>query len=379
MKVDHGALAAIRDRLDRMMYALVDHRLALELPPTMTGFPRYESLRRIVARLDPAHGALFRLFRLGEVVDDDALLAAFGDDVAALRRTGLVVPADGGWRTPGVLVVPAHGLLLVTGTPGAYPTAPQEQSRQLAAFDLSTSFVAAALPGTLGGRRVLDVCSGTGVQALLCAARGATDVVGLELRESAVTIASMNAALNGMAERVRFRRSDMLAALAPGERFDFVVANLPYLPAIRADRRPVSAADIGNSLLWPLLDALPAHLSGTARGVLATWRAAGAGGSTTHQLRAIADRLAAHGCAVSAYVDPVRDTVDGVLDLLRADLGEPGTEEVRALLADVDGFYNQLVGFERRAAGPVPAEPATFGLGRAAVSAPPAPVPAPAR
>lgn len=359
MDVDLGALGAVRERLDQLMYPLVDHRVALEVPPAMTGFPRFEPLRRVVRRLDPAHAALFGLFRLGEVVDDDALLAAFPGQVDALRRAGLVVRAPGGWRTPGLLLVPAHGLLLVTGIPTAYPTAP---SRQLAAFDLSTSFVAAALPGSLAGRRVLDVCAGTGVQSLLCAVRGATDVLGLELRDSAVTIAGMNAALNGLADRVRFRASDLLTALGPDERFDFVVANLPYAPAVAGV--PATPAQVGNSLLMPLLERLPAHLSDTARGVLAGWRCPGSAGST-HHLRAIADHLAPHGHAVTAYVDPVRDTVDDVLDLVRAELDEPGVEAVRDLLEGIDGFYNQIVHF-----GPGTAEPVTFGLGRAEVSVP---------
>lgn len=356
MKADTTALAVIRDHLDRMMYAVVDHRIALELPPNLTGFPRYEPLRRIVRRLDPAHETLFRLFRLGETVAEADLLTAFpGHVVSALRATGLVTPTAGGWRTPGLLVVPAHGLLLVTGIPAAYPNADE---RPKAVFDLSTSFVAAALPGDLTGRRVLDVCSGTGVQALLAATRGAAEVVGLELRESAVVVARANAALNGVSDRVTFRASDMLSALAREETFDFVVANLPYGPAVGAGM--ASVADIGNSLLWPLLDALPAHLSDSARGVVATWRAAGVGGSTP-QLRVVADRLAAHGYGVAAYVDPVHITVDGVLDLLRAELPGPRVDDARLLLteSEVDGFCNQIVHF-----GPTsrPAEPVTFGL-----------------
>src|SRR5262245_51832971 len=136
MKADTIALAVIRDHLDRMMYSLVDHRIALELPPNLTGFPKYESLRRITRRLDPAHETLFRLFRLGDTVAEEDFLATFPDHVVtALRATGLVTTTDHGWRTPGLLLVPAHGLLLVTGVPAAYPTA---GDRPKAVFDLST-------------------------------------------------------------------------------------------------------------------------------------------------------------------------------------------------------------------------------------------------
>jgi 16S rRNA G966 N2-methylase RsmD len=368
MRIDTAALAVVRDHFDRSMYPLLDHRMSLELRPSPTGFPKFGALRRIVARLAPAQRTLFRLFRLGETVDDPAFRQAFSAEVAAaLRASELVEPAPGGWRSADLLVVPAQRMLLITGIPAGYPTAVRSPK---AVFDFSTSFVAAALPASLAGCRVLDVCSGTGVQALLCAARGAREVVGLELNESAVTIAGANAVLNGLTDRVRFRRSDLLTALAPEERFDFVVANLPFAPALDPVRRPATVAEIGNHLLWPLLAELPPHLADAARGIVATWRSAGHEGRT-YQLEAIAARLAEHGCVVGAYVDPVFDTVDGVLDLLRTEVGTgPDADArmtgLRALFENgtvaMDGFYNQLVQFRRTAGRPVLQEAVTFGL-----------------
>ncbi|MEV7098323.1 methyltransferase domain-containing protein [Amycolatopsis sp. NPDC051045] len=368
MRIDTAALAVVRDHFDRSMYPLLDHRMSLELRPSPTGFPKFEALRRIVGRLAPGQRTLFRMFRLGETVDDTAFHQAFPAEVAAALLAGeLVENGPRGWRSADLLVVPAQRMLLITGIPAGYPTAVRAPK---AVFDLSTSFVAAALPASLAGCRVLDVCSGTGIQALLCAARGAREVLGLELNESAVTIARANAVLNGLADRVRFRRSDLLTALEPGERFDFVVANLPYAPALDPVRRPSTVAEIGNHLLWPLLADLPPHLSGTARGIVATWRSIGYAGRT-YQLESIAARLAEHGCAVAAYVDPVFDTVDGVLDLLRNEVGtgsdaEPRMAGLRALLESdavaMDGFYNQLVQFRRTAGRPVLQEAVTFGL-----------------
>ncbi|MDQ3276317.1 MAG: methyltransferase [Actinomycetota bacterium] len=375
MKIDSSALETIRRHLDVTMYAAIDLRISLELEPSLTGFPKFDSLQLVVKRLDPGPETTFRLLRLGEVVEDDAFRAAFPEDVvSALLATELVTATDGGWRTPGLVLVPAQGLLLLAGTPSAYPTAP---GFPLAWFDLSTSFVASTLPGRLDGERVLDVCSGTGVQALLCATRGAREVVGVELGAEAVMVAGANAVLNGLADRVEFRCSDMLGALGANERFDFVVANLPYAPVIRGDACPDTVAGLGNSVLWPLLEELPAHLSPAARGVLATWRSIGHDGSS-YQLDAVVERLGGAGCAVSANLDPAFDTVDGVLRMLHRDLGqrpdvpsarqETLVDEVRALIESsalpVDGFYNQLIRFDRLPAGTVPPVPAVFGLAR---------------
>ncbi|GAB3488164.1 50S ribosomal protein L11 methyltransferase [Amycolatopsis cihanbeyliensis] len=370
MKIDKSALLTVREYFDRRMYALVDLRMSLECEPSLTGFPPFDSLQRVVGRLDPAPETMFRLFRLGETVDDGAFRAAFPEPVVdALVCTELVIRTGDGWRTPGLLLVPAQGLLLIAGTPPSYPTA---DGFPRAWFDLSTNFVAATLPGSLRGARVLDVCSGTGVQSLLCAIRGAESVLGVELDESGVVIASANAVLNGVADRVEFRVSDVLSALHPEETFDFVVANLPYAPVIGGTVAPDSVTGIGNAVLWPLLEQLPAHLSEAATGILATWRSIGHGGDS-YQLRAITESLAAVGAAVTAYLDPAFDTVDGVLRMLHKDLSRRDTPvDVDAVVASVrrlveraelpmDGFYNQLIHFSR-AGGTAPA--AVFGLAR---------------
>jgi len=364
MRIDNAALAVTREYLDTMMYAVIDLRLSLETAPSLTGFPEFESLRRVIGRLDAAHQVLFRLLRLGDAVDDESFRKSIPNAVVtALLATGLVVrEPDGSWRTPGLLVVPAEGLLLIAGIPSSYPTNTQPQQ---AWFDLSTFFVARTLPGAVTGRAV-DICSGTGVHALLCASRGATSVVGLELHEPAVVIATANAVLNGLDDRVEFRQSNVLSALDKGETFDFVVCNLPYAPVVAGIGCPSTVAGVGNSVLWPLLETLPAHLSDRARGIVATWRSAGYGGSS-YQLRSIAECLTAVGCSVSAYLDPAFDTIDDVLRLLHKDLGqrpnvtaavaEGLVHQVKELIETsdlpIDGYYNQLVHFSRAPGSPV--------------------------
>ena len=77
---------------------------------------------------------------------------------------------------------------------------------------------------------VLDVGTGSGVIALtLAAERTAARVVALDRSSDALSLARENATQLGVAVRVAFVQSDLLAALDVGE-FDFIVANLPYVP-----------------------------------------------------------------------------------------------------------------------------------------------------
>jgi len=76
--------------------------------------------------------------------------------------------------------------------------------------------------------RMIDVGTGSGVIALSLAAEfPEAEVVGVDISESALMLARENADRLGLADRVRFQRSNLLESVQPG--FDLIVANLPYV------------------------------------------------------------------------------------------------------------------------------------------------------
>ncbi len=374
MKIHNPSLAAVRDYLNEMMYALVDLRLSFEIGLSPTGFPPFQGLQQIVNRLDPAHQVLFRLFRLGEAVDEASVKKLVPERIfTALTEIEVLIRDEaGGWRTPSLLIVPAEGLLLLVNIPPSYPTASKPCHVW---FDMSSFFVAKTLPTYLGDKRVLDVCSGSGLQSLLCAVRGSTQVLGLELQEEAVVTSRANAVLNGVDGRVEFRQSDVLASLEKGELFDFVVCNTPYAPVIEGPGAPSALEAIGNSVLLRLLRELPLHLSEHSRGILGTWRAIGYQ-SSTYLMQFISAAMKKDGFDTFAYVDRAPDSLDGVLRMLQTDLEQRAkmpaeqvhdiVESVRNLYQKsaqpVDGFYNQLIYFQKGMIESVTAGRAIFGL-----------------
>jgi release factor glutamine methyltransferase len=77
-----------------------------------------------------------------------------------------------------------------------------------------------------GRRRVLDLCTGTGVLAVSAAQAGA-EATAVDLSRRAVLCARANAALNRV--RVEALRGDLLEPVR-GRRFDVIVTNPPYVP-----------------------------------------------------------------------------------------------------------------------------------------------------
>jgi release factor glutamine methyltransferase len=115
---------------------------------------------------------------------------------------------------------------------------------------------------------VLDLCCGSGALAVAAMRAGAASATAVDLSRRAVLAAWVNGRLNGV--RVRARRGDLLAAV-PGERYDVIVSNPPYLPAPGGPSperraRAWDAGPDGRLLLDRICAEAPAHLN--AGGVL---------------------------------------------------------------------------------------------------------------
>lgn len=78
---------------------------------------------------------------------------------------------------------------------------------------------------------ILDVGTGSGILAVTLAKRlPNAQITAVDLSTDALRIACENAARHGVEDRIRFIESDLLAAL-PGESFDAIVSNPPYIPS----------------------------------------------------------------------------------------------------------------------------------------------------
>jgi release factor glutamine methyltransferase len=95
------------------------------------------------------------------------------------------------------------------------------------------------------GQSVLDLCTGSGAIAVAAARCGAAPVTAVDVSRRSVRTARINARLNGV--RVRALHGDLFVPVA-GDRFDWIVANPPYMPAeddAQPTRGPARALDAG--------------------------------------------------------------------------------------------------------------------------------------
>lgn len=221
------------------------------------GWPEHGHQRAAATPLD----VLIRLFLGGGALAPAVVHATLRtEECEALYETGLAVLRDGTVVSP-FSVAPVDGLYLVTDNPATID----------AGRDSSGGPNALVMPGYLETyafaqrlhrhpvARSLDICTGSGVHALL-GSRYADTSVGTDISPRAIAFAEWNRRLNGI-DRVQFHVSDTFSAL-PGARFDRITANPPYQPDSQhaAGENWWGAGPRGTAVIDRIVAGLPEHL-----------------------------------------------------------------------------------------------------------------------
>ena len=239
----------------RQLLAAMGRRLAGRLPPARDPADRWRAERARRAREHDLLGRVLVPIEEGLRVPlrhapdvATALAEALGPDPAVpgllpLRDLLGMIGAHE-WRRRGVLV-PALGAR-VHPHYGVYAPVRGEYVDLVAA---------AAREWPVGGKRALDLGTGTGVLAFVLARAGAR-VLATDVEPRAVACARENAERLALAASVEVVKADLF----PDGRFDLVVSNPPWIPDDA--RTPLERAvyDPGGAFLERLVLGLPPHL-----------------------------------------------------------------------------------------------------------------------
>jgi methylase of polypeptide subunit release factors len=216
-----NAVAGLRELLTRMSYS--DERVRELVHPDGLDLARGIAALRLRSTADEPLGRLLRLFLAGEELDLDAAIETLAPlALDQLEAAELVQQTPRGVRAL-VRLTPIRGLVLASDPhPGGRLAAdhviyPGPASETLAKVTIRS-------PATTA----LDLCAGSGVQALL-AAKHCERVVATDLNPRALRLARLSAALNEI-DNVEWREGDLFEPVST-ERFDLVVANPPFVIA----------------------------------------------------------------------------------------------------------------------------------------------------
>jgi len=133
-----------------------------------------------------------------------------------------------------------------------------------------TELLIAAWEWRIGRGKIIDVGTGSGIIAVsLAKAFPDAKVFAVDISDDALALARENANRLGLSERIQFWKGDLLENL--DERFDLIVANLPYVSM--KDRQSLArevlhdpevalfAGEKGDELVRKLIEQAPSHLN----------------------------------------------------------------------------------------------------------------------
>lgn len=167
------------------------------------------------------------LLQMGCGAEYEELSAEIGEgDLDRMIASGIWRREDTKVETNNYIVLAYQGLALLTEINPWYATCTNKNTNVYIGGDslrLAEHIVFSR------GADVLDLCSGTGIQGLL-AAKSARRVISVEMNPAAVPVTEFNIHLNHLETVVELRRGNLYDVLKPGEKFDFIYANPPFIP-----------------------------------------------------------------------------------------------------------------------------------------------------
>ncbi len=248
----------------------VCERLGLQRPPDyLTLRPNPASPRVINDRLD----LLTRLFLIGEMVTELELESWVSSPVLeSMRGLGLIARSQAqeqNWYATTALY-PAYGLYLVSDRWSSPDDAPIEMAADVVypAVTVNTGHFLETLPGE-SCDSFLDLCSGSGVAALVAASRYACHAWSTDVTESSTRCAEFGRLLNGI-ENLTVAQGDLYQA-AGDRTFDRIAANPPYMPSLRPAEIYAYGGELGDQITRRIIEGLPKYLrpGGRFYGVMA--------------------------------------------------------------------------------------------------------------
>ena len=221
---------------------------------------QFDAMKRSIEALDTPYKRTFFLLQMGIGAARQEIEKEIGRDALdSILDCGFWEEKDGNILCRNLIVLTYRGLYLVTELNPWYENC---QNKNTDIYIGSDSLRLAENISWRKGARVLDLCSGTGIQGLM-AARSAEKVVSVEINPKTVPVTRFNICLNGAEEIMEVREGNLYDVLSPDETFDCIYANPPFIPMLDTVEYPICGAggEDGLRVLNSIVEGLPKRLA----------------------------------------------------------------------------------------------------------------------
>lgn len=186
-----------------------------------SGNKRFNGWHKFQDRIqEPASKLLLKLFLLEEAISEQAIQAVLGSEVLELLQSNQIITIEAGHvKTNNLVLLSYHGIWFFCQN-GLNPDV----------YFGTDSIALATYQHPLMGGRSLDLCAGSGIQAMIASLYN-KEAYAVEINPIAADIAKFNVHLNGLEEKVNVFNASLEDFINEdhGE-FDLITFNPPLLP-----------------------------------------------------------------------------------------------------------------------------------------------------
>lgn len=224
---NESILLDLKKYLDRIQYHLLLTIVLGESTYFTNPLPDYKTVKSEIKKLDLRTQKILSFFLLGEPIEKSILDVELKEDVIDYLYSIQIINQDNThyWFNNFVLTSYCNCYFIVSNV-FYYPTCQSKEQHPYIGFD--SYWLSRTIVNRVNGR-VLDLCTGSGIQAIL-SAKVCESVVAIDIDEESAQIAMFNAFLNDVSNKIDIRVGDLYNVLNEGEKFDYIISNPPFIP-----------------------------------------------------------------------------------------------------------------------------------------------------
>lgn len=220
--------------------------------------PEYNSVIAAIKKLPSKVQSLGRFFALGIPIQKKEMAKYFdGCIIEELKNMDIVNYDDDYIWMNNLILISYYNCYFIVGNVYYYPTC--QSKEQVPYVGPDSYWLSRMIVNNVKGK-VLDLCSGSGIQAIL-SARTADRVVAVDIDLQAVKFIEVNACLNGLSSKIVAKHGNLFDVIGE-EKFDYIIANPPFIP-IPSDINFPLAGDggvAGDSVIECILESCGHHM-----------------------------------------------------------------------------------------------------------------------
>lgn len=202
---------------------------------------------------------LIQIFLLNKAIKKSELIKYFdGDEIRLLVEANVFYPTeDRKYYKCYISFIECEGLIIATDS---YTNEFSDNINTVMPLLAENFECASCRPIRAGAKKILDLCTGSGLYALLYS-KSYKNITGIDISERAISFAEFNKSLNKI-KNVKFIQGNLYEPVK-NESFDIIIANPPYMPvkSSKPSENFFSGGEYGDAIILEIIKGLDKHLN----------------------------------------------------------------------------------------------------------------------